>query len=117
MRLKLIACKIFYRELCAVVARSIHQVDIEFLPKGLHDIGWMVENPKASMYIWAKIPEFYSNLGSIEFTKRLLDEAKINQVEDEIEKLVNECVEFADASPFPDTATLFDNLYYEPEAK
>jgi hypothetical protein len=39
MRLKLIACEIFYRELCAVVARSIHQIDIEFLPKGLHDIG------------------------------------------------------------------------------
>ncbi|MEN6457777.1 MAG: DUF1638 domain-containing protein [Thermoguttaceae bacterium] len=39
MRLKLIACEIFYRELSAAVARSIHQVDIEFLPKGLHDIG------------------------------------------------------------------------------
>ena len=39
MRLKLIACEIFYREICAAVARSVHQVDIEFLPKGLHDIG------------------------------------------------------------------------------
>ncbi len=39
MRLKLIACEILYRELCAVVARSINQIDIEFLPKGLHDIG------------------------------------------------------------------------------
>jgi len=39
MRLKLIACEIFYRELCAAVARSINQIDIEFLPKGLHDIG------------------------------------------------------------------------------
>ena len=39
MRLKLIACEIFYRELCAAVARSINQVDIEFVPKGLHDIG------------------------------------------------------------------------------
>jgi hypothetical protein len=39
MRLKLIACEIFYRELCAVVARSVNQIDIEFLPKGLHDIG------------------------------------------------------------------------------
>lgn len=37
--LKLIACEIFYRELCAAVARSPGQVDIEFLPKGLHDIG------------------------------------------------------------------------------
>jgi hypothetical protein len=39
LRLKLIACEIFYRELCAAVARSINQVDVEFLPKGLHDIG------------------------------------------------------------------------------
>ena len=39
MRLKLIACEIFYRELCTAVARSVNQVDIEFLPKGLHDIG------------------------------------------------------------------------------
>ena len=39
MRLKLIACEIFCRELCAAVARSTNQVDVEFLPKGLHDIG------------------------------------------------------------------------------
>ncbi len=39
MRLKLLACEIFYRELCAAVARSVNQVDVEFLPKGLHDIG------------------------------------------------------------------------------
>ena len=45
--------------------------------KGLHDIGWMVENPKASMYVWAKIPEFYAELGSLEFAKKLLQDAKI----------------------------------------
>ncbi|HOM15993.1 MAG TPA: DUF1638 domain-containing protein [Thermoguttaceae bacterium] len=39
MRLKLIACEILYREVCAAAARSINQVDLEFLPKGLHDIG------------------------------------------------------------------------------
>jgi len=39
VRLKLIACEILYRELCAAVARSVNQVDLEFLPKGLHDIG------------------------------------------------------------------------------
>jgi hypothetical protein len=38
-RLKLIACEIMYRELCAAVARSVNLVDVEFLPKGLHDIG------------------------------------------------------------------------------
>jgi hypothetical protein len=39
MRLKLLSCEIFFREFCACVARSPHTVDIEFLPKGLHDIG------------------------------------------------------------------------------
>jgi hypothetical protein len=39
MRLKLISCEIFYREVCAAVAGSRHTIDLEFLPKGLHDIG------------------------------------------------------------------------------
>jgi len=47
------------------------------LVKGLHEIGWMVENPKASMYVWAKIPEQYAHLGSLEFSKKLLAEAKV----------------------------------------
>lgn len=39
MRLKLISCEVFYREVCWVVARSPNTVDVEFLPKGLHDLG------------------------------------------------------------------------------
>ena len=39
MRYKLIACEILFRELCHVVARSPHRVDVEFLAKGLHDVG------------------------------------------------------------------------------
>jgi len=39
MRLKLLSCEIFFREFCASVARSPHTIDVEFLPKGLHDIG------------------------------------------------------------------------------
>jgi len=39
VRLKLISCEILYREFCAAVARSPNQVDVEFLPKGLHDVG------------------------------------------------------------------------------
>lgn len=38
MRLKLISCEILFREMCAAVARSPHQIDVEFLTKGLHDI-------------------------------------------------------------------------------
>ncbi|HEY3269189.1 MAG TPA: DUF1638 domain-containing protein [Armatimonadota bacterium] len=39
MRYKLISCEVFYREMCAVAARTPHMVDVEFMPKGLHDIG------------------------------------------------------------------------------
>lgn len=49
----------------------------DVLAKGLHEAGWMVDIPKASMYIWAKIPEFYQKLGSLEFAKRLLADAKV----------------------------------------
>ncbi|MBX6965280.1 alanine transaminase [Alcaligenes faecalis] len=49
----------------------------DVLAKGLHEAGWMVDVPKASMYIWAKIPEFYKDIGSLEFAKRLLSDAKV----------------------------------------
>ena len=39
MRLNLIACEVLYRELCSALARSKNQIDINFLPKGLHDLG------------------------------------------------------------------------------
>ncbi len=62
---------------CIFSIKETYQKRRDVMVKGLHDIGWMVENPRASMYIWAKIPEFYARMGSIEFTKHLLDEAKI----------------------------------------
>jgi len=39
MRLKLISCEVLFREMCAACAHSSCQVDVEFLPKGLHDLG------------------------------------------------------------------------------
>ncbi len=39
MKLKVISCEILYREMCFLVARSRNQIDVEFLPKGLHDLG------------------------------------------------------------------------------
>lgn len=39
MRLKLISCEVLFREMCDAVAHSPHQIDIEFLSKGLHDLG------------------------------------------------------------------------------
>lgn len=38
MKLKLISCEVFYREMCWAISQSPHQVDLEFLPKGLHDL-------------------------------------------------------------------------------
>jgi len=43
-----------------------------------HPTGWMVETPKASMYIWARIPEPYRALGSLEFAKQMLAKAKVS---------------------------------------
>jgi alanine-synthesizing transaminase len=62
---------------CVSQVRQTYQKRRDVMVKGLHDIGWMVEVPRASMYLWAKIPEFYAGLGSIEFTKRLLEGAHI----------------------------------------
>lgn len=49
----------------------------DVLVRGLHEAGWMVDVPKASMYIWARIPEPYRAQGSLEFSKRLLADAKV----------------------------------------
>jgi alanine-synthesizing transaminase len=62
---------------CVEEIRLTYQKRRDVMVKGLHDIGWMVENPKASMYVWAKIPEPYAKLGSLEFAKKLLEDAKI----------------------------------------
>jgi hypothetical protein len=50
----------------------------DVLVKGLHEAGWPVDIPKASMYVWATIPEPYRAAGSLEFAKRLLADAKVS---------------------------------------
>jgi len=62
---------------CVASIRMTYEKRRDVMVKALHDLGWMVEKPHASMYIWAKIPEYYAKLGSLEFAKRLLQEAKI----------------------------------------
>lgn len=47
------------------------------LIRGLARIGWLVEAPRATMFVWAKIPEPYQAMGSLEFTKHVLKEAKV----------------------------------------
>ena len=50
----------------------------DVLLKGLAEAGWKVDAPKASMYVWAQIPEEYRKMGSLEFTKKLLAQAKVS---------------------------------------
>jgi alanine-synthesizing transaminase len=62
---------------CVEEVRATYEKRRNVMVKALHDIGWMVELPRASMYIWAKIPELYAKEGSIAFAKRLIEQAKI----------------------------------------
>lgn len=50
----------------------------DVLVKGLNEAGWQVDKPKASMYVWARIPPAYAELGSLEFAKQLLAKAKVS---------------------------------------
>ncbi len=47
------------------------------LCEGLNRIGWEVEKPKATMFVWARIPEKYRSLGSLEFSKLALEKTKV----------------------------------------
>lgn len=49
----------------------------DVLCEGLNAIGWPVEKPKATMFVWARIPEQFREMGSLEFSKKLLKEAKV----------------------------------------
>jgi len=47
------------------------------LVNGLNRIGWELEKPKATMFVWARIPEAFRKMGSVEFSKMLIREAKV----------------------------------------
>lgn len=47
------------------------------LVEGLAKVGWKIEKPKATMFVWAKIPDAFQKMGSLEFSKLLLTEAKV----------------------------------------
>jgi alanine-synthesizing transaminase len=62
---------------CVEEIRLMYQKRRDALCKGLHSVGWMVEVPKATMFVWAQIPEPYRAMKSLEFSKKLLLEAKV----------------------------------------
>jgi len=62
---------------CVTEIRDMYLQRRDVLCDGLNAIGWQVEKPKATMFVWAKIPESYQAIGSLEFSKKLLAKAKV----------------------------------------
>ncbi len=62
---------------CVAEIRDLYQKRRDILCQGLNALGWQVTPPKATMFVWARIPETYRHLGSLEFAKKLLLEAKV----------------------------------------
>lgn len=59
------------------VVNEIYQSRRDALCDGLARIGWPIEKPKGTMFVWAPIPEAYAGMGSLEFAKMLVSEAKV----------------------------------------
>ncbi|HVJ35478.1 MAG TPA: LL-diaminopimelate aminotransferase [Terriglobia bacterium] len=62
---------------CVEEIRARYKGRRDTLVEGLHAAGWNITPPKASMFAWAEIPEAYRHMGSLEFSKFLLAEAKV----------------------------------------
>ena len=58
-------------------AQAVYQSRRDALCDGLARIGWEVEPPRGTMFVWAPIPEPYRELGSVEFASMLVSEAKV----------------------------------------
>jgi alanine-synthesizing transaminase len=62
---------------CVQDVVSMYHSRRDVLCDGLNSAGWAVDKPKATMFVWAPIPEQYRAMGSLEFTKKMLQEAKV----------------------------------------
>ncbi len=62
---------------CVEEIRMVYQNRRDVLCNGLYSAGWLLTKPKATMFVWARIPEPYREMGSLEFSKKLLQEAKV----------------------------------------
>jgi alanine-synthesizing transaminase len=58
-------------------ANAIYKGRRDALVDGLARVGWEIEKPKGTMFVWAPIPEPYTEMGSLEFAKMLVKEAKV----------------------------------------
>ena len=59
------------------LVNSIYQSRRDTLCDGLNRIGWEIQPPEGTMFVWAKIPEPYAHMGSIDFASWLVTEAKV----------------------------------------
>ncbi|MBV8833446.1 MAG: aminotransferase class I/II-fold pyridoxal phosphate-dependent enzyme [Acidobacteriaceae bacterium] len=57
--------------------RAIYQSRRDCLIEGLKDAGWVVQPPRASMFVWAQIPDVFAQMGSLEFAKLLMKKARV----------------------------------------
>jgi alanine-synthesizing transaminase len=57
--------------------RAVYQKRRDVLIQGLCRAGWPVEAPKGTMFVWAPLPERFREMGSLEFSKMLLEEALV----------------------------------------
>ena len=62
---------------CVNDIRDMYQSRRDVLCEGLNALGWPVEKPKATMFVWAKIPEQYLEMGSLELAKKLIRDANV----------------------------------------
>jgi alanine-synthesizing transaminase len=62
---------------CVEEITEIYRKRRDTLVEGLDRIGWHIDKPKATMFVWAKIPEQYRKMGSVEFSKMLIKKAKV----------------------------------------
>lgn len=62
---------------CVNDIRDMYQSRRDVLCEGLKALGWPVEKPKATMFVWAKIPEQFLQMGSLEFAKKLIRDANV----------------------------------------
>lgn len=62
---------------CVEEIRQIYQERRDTLVEGLRRIGWKIEKPKGTMFVWAEIPEKFKEMGSLEFSKLVLQVAKV----------------------------------------
>jgi len=62
---------------CVDTVRTVYQGRRDVLCSGLNALGWEVQKPRATLYVWAPIPEHYRSLGSLEYSKKLLTDAGV----------------------------------------